>query len=84
MLDRPLVVKQPGATVSGELRLKAHNRQSYDVHLTLRAPALQPGGEEQESSGQFDLKEPFYRQLTQFFPAPEHPAAAVQGAALVG
>ncbi len=43
------MVTQPGATVSGELRLEAHNRQSYDVHVTLRAPPLAPGGPEQAS-----------------------------------
>lgn len=30
--------------MSGELRLVAHARQSYDVHVTLRAPPLTPGG----------------------------------------
>lgn len=39
-----MVVAQPGATVSGELRLVAHARQSYDVYATLRAPPLAPGG----------------------------------------
>ena len=42
MLEQPLVVAQ-GATVRGELRLTAHSRQSYDVHLTLTAPPFQPG-----------------------------------------
>ena len=46
-MEQPVVVSQPGATVGGELRLVAHNRQSYDVHVTLRAPPLVPGGEEQ-------------------------------------
>lgn len=44
LLEQPVVVAQPGATVSGELRLVAHSRQSYDVHVTLRAPPLTPGG----------------------------------------
>lgn len=47
LMEHPVVVTQPGATVSGELRLEAHNRQSYDVHVTLRAPPLAPGGPEQ-------------------------------------
>ena len=42
VLEQPLVVG-PGAVVSGELRLTAHSRQSYDVHLTLTAPPFQPG-----------------------------------------
>ena len=42
VLEQPLVVAQ-GATVHGELRLTAHSRQSYDVHLTLTAPPFQPG-----------------------------------------
>ena len=44
LLEQPVIVAQPGATVSGELRLVAHNRQSYDVHVALRAPPLTPGG----------------------------------------
>lgn len=46
-MEQPVIVTQPGVTVSGELRLEAHNRQSYDVHVTLRAPPLAPGGPEQ-------------------------------------
>lgn len=42
VLEQPLVVAQ-GAVVRGELRLTAHSRQSYDVHLTLTAPPFQPG-----------------------------------------
>ena len=42
VLEQPLVVAQ-GAMVRGELRLTAHSRQSYDVHLTLTAPPFQPG-----------------------------------------
>lgn len=63
LLQNPLIVARPGETVSGELRLVAHARQSYDVHLTLRAPGVEPGAPPQESSGIFDLKEPYYRQL---------------------
>ncbi|KAL4448328.1 hypothetical protein ABPG75_005547 [Micractinium tetrahymenae] len=66
LMERPVVVAQPGATVSGELRLVAHNRQSYDVHVMLRAPPLTPGGPEQVSTGKFDLKEPYYRQQMQW------------------
>jgi hypothetical protein len=43
LLGQPLTVAA-GGLVTGELRLAAHKRQSYDVHLTLSAPALVPGG----------------------------------------
>lgn len=49
LMEQPVMVTQPGATVSGELRLEAHNRQSYDVLVTLRAPPLASGGPEQAS-----------------------------------
>jgi histone-arginine methyltransferase CARM1 len=63
VLESPIIVYKPGDTVSGELRLVAHSRQSYDVHLTLRAAGPEPGAPLQESKGIFDLKEPYYRQL---------------------
>lgn len=58
VLQQPLTVQRAGQTVHGTLRLVAHDRQSYDVFLTLRAPPLGPGQPPQESSGKFDLKEP--------------------------
>eukprot|EP00891_Asterochloris_glomerata_P005667 jgi/Astpho2/5667/e_gw1.00079.85.1_t len=64
LLEEPLYM-QRGSTVTGELHLKAHNRQSYDIFLTLTAPSEQPNGEPQQASGKYDLKNPFYRQLTQ-------------------
>ncbi|KAI7843757.1 hypothetical protein COHA_002655 [Chlorella ohadii] len=83
LMEQPVVVAQPGATVSGELRLVAHARQSYDVHVTLRAPPLTPGGPPQESKGKFDLKEPYYRQQMQWMMqmAAAAPTAADAGAA---
>ena len=42
LLGQPLTVAA-GGVVTGELRLAAHKRQSYDVHLTLSAPPLLPG-----------------------------------------
>lgn len=84
LMEQPVVVAQPGATVSGELRLVAHARQSYDVHVTLRAPPLTPGGPPQESKGKFDLKEPYYRQQMQWMmqmAAAAPTAAADAGAA---
>lgn len=41
-METPLHVQQ-GQTITGELRLAAHNRQSYDVFVTLTAPPLHPG-----------------------------------------
>ena len=74
-MDQPVVMAEPGATVSGELRLIAHNRQSYDVHVTLQAPPLTPGGAVQEVRGKFDLKEPYYRQQVQWMMQMAQPAA---------
>ncbi len=63
VLQQPLFVMQRDTVLKGTLRLVAHARQSYDVHVTLVAPPLQPGLPPQVSSGKFDLKEPYYRQL---------------------
>ncbi len=61
MLQRPLVVTAPHTRLTGRLQLVAHERQSYDIHLTLTAPPLGPGQPPQTSSGKFDLKDPYYR-----------------------
>lgn len=61
MLQRPLLVTAPHTRLSGRLRLVAHERQSYDIHLTLSGPPLGPGQPPQTSSGKFDLKDPYYR-----------------------
>ena len=42
VLSQPLTV-YPGAEVVGELRLVAHKRQSYDIHLRLSVPSLAAG-----------------------------------------
>ena len=42
LMETPLHVQQ-GQVITGELRLAAHNRQSYDVFVDLTAPALHPG-----------------------------------------
>lgn len=42
VLEQPLLVA-PGGRVTGTLRLTAHSRQSYDVHLMLTAAPYQPG-----------------------------------------
>lgn len=75
VLREPLVVPGPGgAVLEGELVLEAHERQSYDMHLSLSLPAEGQGqwGEEGQGEGRqwprrearatFDLKDPYYRQ----------------------
>ena len=46
-METPLHVQQ-GQMVTGELRLAAHNRQSYDVFVTLTGPPLHPGSPPQQ------------------------------------
>jgi len=70
VLMEPIHIRTPGETIKGTLRLKAHARQSYDVLLDVWGP----GG--QRSSGCFDLKEPYYRQLV-YNPAAVATATAV-------
>ncbi|KAK9819074.1 hypothetical protein WJX81_000974 [Elliptochloris bilobata] len=80
LLGQPLTVAA-GGVVTGELRLAAHKRQSYDVHLTLTAPPLSAGGAPQTARSKLDLKEPYYRQLCAWnfqqsaIPAPQQAAA---------
>jgi len=62
VLKVPIYVAGP-TTLTGHLRLVAHSRQSYDIHLTMHGPPLQPHQPPQTSSGSYDLKEPYYRQL---------------------
>ena len=57
VLQAPVVVTA-GQPLRGRVQLRAHRRQSYDVHVTL------VGSNGAESSGVFDLKEPYYRQMT--------------------
>jgi 2-polyprenyl-3-methyl-5-hydroxy-6-metoxy-1,4-benzoquinol methylase len=66
VLMEPIRIDRPGETIKGTMRFRAHDRQSYDVFLQF----LGPGG--QVSSGHFDLKEPYYRQLV-------YPAAVANG-----
>jgi hypothetical protein len=42
-LQQPLVVLTPNTKLSGSMRLVAHARQSYDVHVELHAPPVAPG-----------------------------------------
>jgi hypothetical protein len=37
------VVLTPNSKVAGSLRLVAHERQSYDIHVELQAPPIGPG-----------------------------------------
>ncbi|CAG9462757.1 unnamed protein product [Pedinophyceae sp. YPF-701] len=57
VLQRPIEV-QAGTVVFGSLRLVAHRRQSYDIHVRL------VGCDGGVSEGKLDLKEPYYRQMT--------------------
>ena len=41
-METPLHVQQ-GQVITGELRLTAHKRQSYDVFVNLTGPPLHPG-----------------------------------------
>jgi len=66
VLQTPITISKAGDIIKGKVRLKAHERQSYDIFVELTGPpdptdtTLKP----QFSSGKFDLKEPYYRQLT--------------------
>lgn len=63
-MQTPINVHTDGQLVSGTMRLKAHNAQSYDVHLELSSPANPAAGvDAQAAAGVFDLKDPYYRQL---------------------
>ncbi|MEW5310733.1 MAG: hypothetical protein WDW38_002501 [Sanguina aurantia] len=64
VLKQPLFITSPNTLVTGTLRMVCHSRQSYDIHINLTAPPLEPHMPAQTSSGSFDLKDPFYRQLS--------------------
>ncbi|KAJ9700059.1 hypothetical protein PVL29_005746 [Vitis rotundifolia] len=64
VLLQPLYV-MAGQEITGQLRLVAHNAQSYTIHLTMGVKMWGPGAEQgevlQSSSCKLDLKEPYYR-----------------------
>lgn len=64
VLSQPLYV-MAGQEITGQLRMIAHNAQSYTIHLTLSVKMWGPGAEQggilQTSSCKLDLKEPYYR-----------------------
>ncbi|CAL5219667.1 g1550 [Coccomyxa viridis] len=62
VMTQPLTVF-PGAEVFGTLKLVAHARQSYDIYATLGVKSINPHAANQQVTGKFDLKEPYYRQL---------------------
>ncbi|KXZ44487.1 hypothetical protein GPECTOR_67g328 [Gonium pectorale] len=84
VLQTPLLVAAPNTRITGRLHLVAHARQSYDIFLTLTAPPLAPGQPPQTSTGKFDLKEPYYRQLTPYGAAAAAAAAGFAGTAVAG
>lgn len=51
VLKVPIVVLQPNTLLQGSLRMIAHERQSYDVHVSLEGPPVQFGMPEQKVSG---------------------------------
>jgi hypothetical protein len=55
VLQQPLVVLTPNSRLSGCLRLVAHERQSYDIHLELEAPPIGPGMPPQKVCGGRDV-----------------------------
>ena len=64
-----MIVSGPGAVLEGELVLEAHERQSYNVHLSLSLPGPPPPSSSSlsssgstEAKATFDLKDPYYRQ----------------------
>lgn len=64
VLAQPIYV-MAGQEITGQLRMVAHNAQSYTLYLTLMAKMWGPGAEQggiiQASSCKLDLKEPYYR-----------------------
>lgn len=80
VLRQPIMIYSPGETIKGVFKLKAHERQSYDLSLELSGPPNphDPDQKMQFSVGQFDLKEPYYRQLNAAIPqgAWDAPSAA--------
>ncbi|KAK9816527.1 hypothetical protein WJX72_001569 [[Myrmecia] bisecta] len=66
IMHEPLQVAA-GGVVHGELHLEAHNRQSYDIRVTLTAPPLLPGAAAHTVTAELDLKEPYYRQLNSWW-----------------
>ena len=65
VLREPLLVSGPGAVLEGELVLEAHDRKSYEVHLSLSLPPASVSPSSPGSSvakATFDLQDPYYRQ----------------------
>mmetsp|Transcript_10054 Transcript_10054/g.18126 ORF Transcript_10054/g.18126 Transcript_10054/m.18126 type:complete len:492 (-) Transcript_10054:58-1533(-) len=76
-LETPLHV-QAGSFLTGEMVLTAHERQSYDIYLTLKAPPTMPGRSEQVATARLDLKDPYYRQLQGAWQQPSQNIATQQ------
>lgn len=56
-----------GTKMIGSLRLKAHSKQSYVLDLSLEIPPLAQGVPTQKMDFTYDLKEPYYRQLMNYW-----------------
>eukprot|EP00201_Polytomella_parva_P008638 CAMPEP_0175067820 /NCGR_PEP_ID=MMETSP0052_2-20121109/17315_1 /TAXON_ID=51329 ORGANISM="Polytomella parva, Strain SAG 63-3" /NCGR_SAMPLE_ID=MMETSP0052_2 /ASSEMBLY_ACC=CAM_ASM_000194 /LENGTH=692 /DNA_ID=CAMNT_0016334753 /DNA_START=30 /DNA_END=2108 /DNA_ORIENTATION=+ len=64
VLQTPLVIAKPKTRVKGHMHMKAHNRQSFDIEVELSVMSDDELEPKQTSRGVFDLKDPYYRQLT--------------------
>lgn len=64
VLKSPIHLPAHGGLLTGSMRLVAHRQQSYHVHVELSGPPLTHGSGRQVAKGTYDLKEPYYRQLT--------------------
>ncbi|XP_078439750.1 protein arginine methyltransferase 4B isoform X2 [Wolffia australiana] len=64
MLSQPLYA-MAGQEITGQLRMVAHNAQSYTLYLTMSTKMWGAGAENgavlQTATGKLDLKEPYYR-----------------------
>ena len=78
VLPQPLCAVS-GTQIVGSFKLKAHPKQSYYLDVALEIPAPAEGLQPQKMEFSYDLKEPYYRQLVNYWqthipPPVQHPA----------